>query len=336
MKIDVFAHVFPRRAFDRFLQIAGDLKDMGKRTRNVPMLFDLDLRFGVMDRFGDYRQIISMASPPIESYAGPEVTAELCRIANDEMADLVSRHPDRFAGFAACIPMNHPGEAERELHRAIGDLGARTVQIFSNVAGRPLDRDEFRFLFETMAGYDLPILLHPARGADFPDYASEERSRYEIWWTFGWPYETSVAMARLVFAGVFDRLPGLKVITHHMGAMIPYFEGRVGHGWDQLGRRTTEEDYTALRKSMKMRTLDYFKLFYADTALFGSLAATRCGLAFFGVDRVVFASDTPFEPEPGVYIRETIDVVDRLEITAEERERIYWKNAKRLLKLDGV
>ncbi len=336
MKIDVFAHVFPRRAFDRFLEIAPNLQDMGRRTRNVAMLFDLDLRFRVMDRFGDYRQIISMASPPIESYASPQAAAELSRIANDEMADLVDRHPDRFAGFAASIPMNHPAEAERELDRAIRNLGACTVQIYSNVAGRPLDREEFRFLFDAMAGYDLPILLHPARGADFPDYATEDRSLYEIWWTFGWPYETSVAMARLVFSGVFDRLPGLKVITHHMGAMIPYFEGRVGHGWDQLGLRTTAEDYLAFRKSMPRRPLDYFKLFYADTALFGSLAATQCGLAFFGVDRVVFASDTPFEPEPGLYIRETADVLDRLDITAEERERIYWKNAQRLLKLDRL
>jgi predicted TIM-barrel fold metal-dependent hydrolase len=336
MKIDLFNHIFPRKFFDKMLAVAPQHGDMGKRVRNIPVLFDMDLRFRVMDRFGDYRQVVSMASPPMEAFAGPEVTPELARIANDEMAELVSRHPDRFAGFAASLAMNNPAEAERELHRVMRDLGARGVQIFSNVAGRPLDRDEFRFLFEAMAGYDLPIWLHPARGADFADYKSEDRSRYEIWWTFGWPYETSVAMARLVFAGVFDRLPSLKVITHHMGAMIPYFEGRVGHGWDQLGLRTTEEDYTALRKSMKMRPLDYFKLFYADTALFGSLAGTQCGLAFFGVDRVLFASDTPFEPEPGLYIRETVDVIERLEITADERERIYWKNAKRLLKLDRL
>jgi len=336
MKIDIFCHVFPRRAFHRFLQVAPNLQDMGKRVRNCPMLFDLDLRFRIMDRFGDYRQVVSMASPPIESFAGPEATVELARIANDEMAELVSRHPDRFAGFAASLPMNHPAEAERELHRVMRDLGARGLQIFSNVAGLPLDREEFRFVFEAMTGYDLPLWLHPARGAGFPDYRTEDRSRYEIWWTFGWPYETSAAMARLVFAGLFDRLPGLKIITHHMGAMIPYFEGRVGHGWDQLGLRTTEEDYGALRRTMKLRPLDYFKRFYADTALFGSSAATRCGLAFFGVDRVLFASDTPFEPEPGLYIRETVDVIDKLEITAEEREQIYWKNAKRLLKLERV
>ena len=84
---------------------------------------------------------------------------------------------------------------------------------------------------------------------------------------------------------------------------------------------------------MKMRPLDYFKKFYADTAVFGAAAATRCGLSFFGVDQVLFASDTPFEPQPGVYIRETIDVLNRLDITADERDRIYWKNAQRLLRI---
>jgi predicted TIM-barrel fold metal-dependent hydrolase len=334
MKIDIFAHIFPRRAFERVLERTPDLKDMAKRTQNVAMAFDLDLRFRVMDRFGDYRQVLSAASPPVEALAGRDAAPEIARVINDEMAALVSRHPERFAGFAAALPMNNPAEAERELHRAMRDLGARGVQVFTNVGGLPLDRPEFQFIFEAMAGYDLPVWLHPARGADFPDYPSESRSLYEIWWTFGWPYETSVAMARLVFAGVFDRYPELKIIAHHMGAMAPYFEGRLGHGWDQLGLRTTGEDYVALRKSMKMRPVDSFKQFYADTALFGSLPATRCGLAFFGVDHVLFASDTPFEPEPGLYIRETVDVIDRLDITAEERERIYWKNAARLLKLD--
>ena len=120
-----------------------------------------------------------------------------------------------------------------------------------------------------------------------------------------------------------------------MGAMIPYCEGRVGHGWDQLGTRTSDTDYTALRASMPMRPLDYFKKFYADTAVFGAAAATRCGLSFFGVDRVLFASDTPFEPEPGIYISETIDVLDRLEIIDDERDFIYRKNAQRLLRLNA-
>src|SRR5688572_32029110 len=105
-----------------------------------------------------------------------------------------------------------------------------------------------------MAAFGLPVWLHPFRGADVTDYATEEKSLFEIWWTFGWPYETSVAMARLVFSGIFDRHPGLKIITHHLGAMAPYFEGRVGPGWDQLGSRTSDEDYGAVLKRSEEHT----------------------------------------------------------------------------------
>jgi aminocarboxymuconate-semialdehyde decarboxylase len=120
--------------------------------------------------------------------------------------------------------------------------------------------------------------------------------------------------------------------------MVPYFEGRVGPGWDQLGARTSDEDLSAVLKRLKKRPLDYFKeFFYGDTALFGSLAGTKCGLEFFGVDHVLFASDSPFDPEKGpMFIRETIKVIDQLEITPEEREKIYEGNARRLLKLDAL
>ena len=333
MKIDIFNHIFPERFFAEFLNAASGLKDMGKRVRNIPTMVDLDARFRMMDEFGEYCQVISLASPPLEAYAGPETSPHLARIANDGMAELVDRYPTRFPGFAACLPMNNPAAAEKELERAVTQLGALGVQIFSNAAGKPLDAPEFEPLFAELARRDLVIWLHPARGGDFPDYRGEDRSKFEIWWTFGWPYETSVAMARLVFSGLFDRYPNLKIITHHMGAMIPYFEGRVGHGWDQLGLRSSDEGYDALLKSMKKRPIDYFRMFHADTALFGALAATQCGLAFFGVDHVLFASDTPFEPTPGLYIRETIGVIESLDLPAEDKERIYRGNAERLLKL---
>ena len=143
-------------------------------------------------------------------------------------------------------------------------------------------------------------------------------------------------MSRLVFSGYFDKFPNLKIITHHMGGMIPYFEGRVGYGWDQLGTRTSDVDYKALLKSMKKRPVDYFKNFYADTALFGAGPATKCGFDFFGVDNVIFASDMPFEPAPGVYARETIKCVEALGLTKEQKEKIYRQNAEKLLKLKTV
>ena len=335
-RIDVFTHIFPPRYFDKMTEVCDDEQTL-KRYLAIPMLVDLEERFRAMDQFGDYRQILSLASPPIETLAGPEVTPELARYANDGMAECCESYPDRFPGFVASLPMNNAEASIEELHRAIGELGARGVQVYSNANGRPLDGAEYAPLFDAMAEYDLPIWLHPTRGPNFADYLSEEKSLYEIWWTFGWPYDTSVAMARLVFSGLFDRLPDIKIITHHMGAMIPYFEGRVGPGWDQLGKRTADEDYGALLESLEKRPHDYFKMFYADTALFGAAAATRCGLDFFGVDKVVFASDSPFDPEGGtMYIRETIQIVDELDITTDQRQKIYKDNAAELLKLEGL
>jgi predicted TIM-barrel fold metal-dependent hydrolase len=334
-KIDIFTHIFPRAYAQRMTELAPAYKDAGKRVRGVPMLVDLGERFRVMDRFDGYQQVLSIATPPIEVLASPIDAVDLALRANDGMAELVRKYPDRFPGFVASLPLNDPDEALRETHRAIGDLGARGIQLFTNVCGKPLVAPEFLPLFDAMAAFDLPIWLHPYRGAEISDYASEARSLYEIWWTFGWPYETSVAMARIVFAGLFDQHPGLKIITHHMGAMAPYFEGRVGPGWDQLGVRTSDEDYTLVLKGLKKRPLDYFRMFYADTALFGAFDATVCGLRFFGADRALFASDSPFDPEKGpMYIRDTIAVIDRLPISPEDRAAIYSGNAIRLLKLE--
>jgi aminocarboxymuconate-semialdehyde decarboxylase len=309
-------------------------KDIGKRVAHIPVAVDLDHRFRVMDELGDFKQVITLPTPPIEVFASPSASLDVARAANDGLAELVAKHPDRFLAFAASLPLNNFDACLPEAVRAMDQLGARGVMLYSNAAGVALDAPELRPLFAEMARRDLPIWLHPIRDASFPDYQTETESLYEIWWTFGWPYETSVAMARLVFSGLFDRHPGIKIITHHMGGMVPFFEGRVGHGWDQLGKRTSDRDYSSLLRSMKRRPVDYFHDFYADTALFGATSATACGLEFFGVDRVLFATDMPFDPSPGLYARETIRILDGLPITGDERDRIYRRNALRLLKLD--
>ena len=336
MKLDIFNHICPRGYWDRMLEVVPKAKatDMHKRVREIPCMIDLDERFRIMDMFGDYAQVICLPNPPIEAFAAPKMANELARIGNDGMAELVRKHPQRFPGFIASLPMNDPEGLLKEATRAVNELGAVGVQVFTNVNGRPLTDPATMPLFDLMAKIDLPIWMHPARGADVVDYKGEKKSHYEIWWTFGWPYETSVAMSHIVFAGLFDKHPNLKIITHHLGGMIPYFEGRVGPGWDQLGTRTSDEDYTLLLKKLKKRPLDYFKMFYADTATFGARAATECGLEFFGADHVLFASDMPFDPEKGTaFIRWTIEILDKLPITAAERSAIYEGNARRLLKL---
>jgi predicted TIM-barrel fold metal-dependent hydrolase len=333
-KLDIFTHIMPAPYHSRLMAAAPAFADVGKRMRNVPMLVDLDLRFRVMDGFDGYQQVLSLPTPPIEAMVSGQAAIDLAKAANDGMAELVERYPERFPAFVASLPLDDPDAAMQELQRAVGALGARGVQFFSNIRGAPPTSPALLPLFEAMVGYDLPIWLHPYRGPTTSDYATEDRSQFEIWWTFGWPYETSVAMSRIVFAGLFDRWPALKIITHHMGAMAPYFAGRVGPGWDQLGARTSAPDGAEALTRLRRRPLDYFHMFYADTALFGAYDATLCGLAFFGADRVVFASDAPFDPEGGpMYIRETMAIVDRLPVTDAERREIYAGNAVRLLKL---
>ncbi len=334
-KIDIFNHIWPKPFFDRLVKELGTMSDMTKRSGDVPMMTDLDRRFEVMDMFGEeYQQVLSLASPPLEKFAGPQGALELSQIGSDSMAELCRKYPERFPAFIGTAPMNNPDALIEECRRAIEDLGAAGMQIFTNISGKPVDLPEYAPFFEYMAKAGKPIWLHPARAQNFSDYESESRSEYEIWWTLGWPYESSAAMARMVFSGMFDKYPGLTVITHHAGGMIPYFEGRVGPGWDQMGKRTSDRDLTSVLKALKRPHLDYFKEFYADTASFGSRKAIEHAIEFFGEDRVVFASDAPFDPEGGpMYIRETLRILDALDVTEEVRHKLYHGNAEKLLGL---
>jgi predicted TIM-barrel fold metal-dependent hydrolase len=330
MRIDAYTHFIPDKYFAKMLE--GDHKDIGKRVREIPCIHDLDVRRKIVDMFDDYAQILSYPMPPPERMYKPEQLEDMIRLLNDGFAEIVTKHPDRFPGFVAQAALLARDGGVREAERAIKDLGAIGVQINTNVNGKPLDRPEFEPFFAAMAKLGKPVWVHPARAANHPDYLEEKRSRYEIWWTFGWSYETAAFMARMVFSKMMDKYPNLKLITHHFGGIVPMLEGRIGPGQDQLGARTSDEDLGALRRSLKKRPLDYFKQdFYCDTAVFGSHAATVCGLAFFPLDKVVFASDCPFDPEKGTgYIRETLKILDSLDLAKEAREKIYYKNLERI------
>lgn len=327
--IDIYTHIMPERFFAELTKTSPKLGNIGARMRAVKPIHDLDVRFRLMDGAGvDYRQVISLPNPPLEDVCGADDAARLARVGNDGMAELCAKHPDRFPAFAASISMLDIDAALAEIDRAVTQLGARGIQIFTNVAGKPLDLPEFEPVFAAMARHDLPIWLHPARTSDMTDYASEPKSRYEMWWCFGWPYETSVAMSRIVFSGLLDRYENLNIITHHCGGMIPYFDGRVGPGLEVLGHRTLDEDYSGVLKALKRPHMEYFHRFYGDTAMFGASNGLHSGLKFFGADHVVFSTDSPFAP-----IKETIVALDALELSAEDRTKITGGNARRLLKL---
>jgi aminocarboxymuconate-semialdehyde decarboxylase len=137
---------------------------------------------------------------------------------------------------------------------------------------------------------------------------------------------------RLVYSKIMDNHPNLKIITHHFAGIVPMLEGRLGPGNDVMGSRTTDEDYVALRKSLKKRPLDYFKQdFYADTAAFTAVPATKAGMEFFPLDKIIFASDCPFDPEGGtMYPRVTLQILESLNLSKADQDTIYWKNLERI------
>jgi uncharacterized protein len=330
--IDVFNHFVPPAYFERVRRLVPD-QPVATAFPRLRTLWDVDARLRLLDEFGDgYAQVLSLANPPLELLGPPDATPELARLANDGLAEVCRRYPQRFPTFIASLPMNNVDAALAEIDRAVTSLGARGVQVFTNIAGKPLSAPEFRPVFARMTEHDLPVWVHPMRGPQFPDYASEQTSADEIWFTFGWPYETTACMARLIYAGLFDEIPNAKIITHHMGGMIPYFAGRIGLGFRQIFFGTPERN--PLAEGLKRAPAEYYRMLYADTALNGDVAATRCGHAYFGTPRCLFATDAPFDAEQGRgLIAKTIAAVDALDIPEDERARIFSGNARALLRL---
>lgn len=331
MRIDAYCHFIPNRFFKEVLSV-GAYADIGKRMMGVPSIYDTKIRLKVIDKFKDYAQIPSYPMPPFEVMTkDPQQAEEYAKIVNDGFAELCKQHPDHFPGWVAQAPMTAPDLGVRESARAM-KMGALGVQIYTNVGGKPLDAPEFDPFWAAMNKTGTPVWMHPYRGASFPDYLSEKKSKYEIWWTLGWSYETAAAMSRMVISGLFDRYPKLKIITHHFGGIVPMLEGRLGPGWDQIGARTSDEDLQAVKNKLKKRPLRYFKEnFYTDTAVFGGKPATECGLAFYPTEKVVFASDCPFDPEKGTYYtRETLKILDGIDMSKKTYKAIMHGNLEKI------
>ena len=156
MIIDVFNHFMPKSIFERLSSLVPGHVTL-TAFPELPTLWDVDARLRMMDEFDGLRQVLSLANPPIEILGSPDGTPELARIANDGLAELCRKHPDRFPTFIASMPMNNVEACVRELDRAIADLGAKGIQIFTNVLGKPLSSPEFRPIFQSMARHDLPV-----------------------------------------------------------------------------------------------------------------------------------------------------------------------------------
>lgn len=321
MKIDMWTHIMTPKYREAVLKrLPSGI--MGE----VPAMFDLEQRFRITDKYGEYVQVLTFSSPAIEAVADAHDAVWLAQLSNDELAEILAKHPDRFVAGVANLPMNNMDEALKEAERAVKDLGFRGVMVYSNINGKPLDALEFMPLYEMMARLDLPIWIHPRREPSVPDYATESESKYRLFGALGWPYETQLAMARLVCSGVLERYPSLKFITHHCGAAIPFFGNRLA-AWLR--------DFNKIKPGVLSRPLiEYFRMFYGDTALNGNTPALLCGCAFFGADHLLFGTDMPYGGAQGdLPIKEAVNAVNEMNIPDADKDRIFADNARRLLHL---
>lgn len=341
MKIDIFCHITPPKFLEALEKMVSAEVSKQLPCRLLPSLTDLGLRFGIMDKSEDMVQVLTLTNPPIETVAEPADAVELARIVNDEMAELVAKHPGRFVGAVACLPMNDMEAALKEVDRAINELHFRGVQIYTNIMGKTLDSPELMPLYEKMVHYDLPIWIHPFyqyAGAvakdkeQFADYRVFTGKEDPAWAmeraALGLPAATASAMTRLVYSGVFDTYPDIKFITHHCGSNIPYVACRIEILYDMFKVRE------GVDHGLARPILEYYKMFYADSALHGNAAALMCGYDFFGAEHILFGSDMPFDSEIGLLAMcQTVESIEKMEITDIERRKIFEDNARELLRL---
>jgi len=319
MPIDAFCHIIPRGYRSALESMVGTgriarFSDFFQGELRVPGISDLDERFSLMVSLPKTKQVLSLSGPFLETIAAPQDGLELAKRANDEMAQLVAEHPDRFVAGVAALPLNDVELALQEIDRAVSDLGLKGIQMGTDLSGKPLDAPELIPIYERMAHHDLPIFIHPSRNSFAPDYPGESESRYNLFSIIGWPYSTSMAMMRLAYGGVLERFPFLKLITHHAGGTVPY-----------LAKRIELSD----RRELPRAIGDYLRLFYGDTAVQGNTANLMCARAFFGADHLLFGTDFPFVRDLSMNVR----AVEAMEIPEDEKKAILEDNVRRLLKL---
>ncbi len=326
MKIDIFCHIVPPGYKSALEKTIGPVAMVDV----LQTMYDMEQRFRVMDQFEDVIQVLTVSLPPLEVIPDKHKSAALAKMANDEMAELIAKYPDRFVAAIACLPMNDIDAALQETDRAIKDLKFRGVQIFTPTNDKPLDSPEFLPLYAKMAEYKLPVFIHPHRDGDYPDYRTEKESRYSLNTLFGWIYETSAAMIRLTYSGIMEKYPDLRIITHHSGAMIPFLENRIVDFAD-FGEKLLKTD---IKHNLRKPVLDYLKMFYVDTAIYGNTPGLMCSYALYGPQHMVFATDFPYDIQGGLkHNKATIAAIEEMNISHSEKEMIFEGNARRLLHL---
>jgi aminocarboxymuconate-semialdehyde decarboxylase len=278
---------------------------------------DPEERIKVMEKHGIDMQVLTQPTPILMGLRTEE-TEEVCRITNDAIGKVCRSYPDKFVPFAI-VSLLDVKQAIYELDRAVNEWGCRGVVIGTNQNNKGVDAPENGRFYEKVCEYDIPVFLHPMNWSSY-DPVNEDPAVMRL---FGWPFDTTIALLRLIVSGTMERHPTLKVVTHHLGGgMFPFFSNRFNIKFENL------------KKEMKRPLTESLERIYGDTAVDGTAAALPCGHAFFGTERMLFGTDYPFSPEKGeVYLRENLAIVKEWDLPEEDKAKILGENAKGLLKL---
>jgi aminocarboxymuconate-semialdehyde decarboxylase len=324
MIIDSYSHVCPEPLLDAISE--RHPSDEVAALRKNSYLFDGERRLRYMDRIGVDQQALVLVRPPMWLGMPRPIIHELTRVANTSIAEMAARWPDRFIPVGVLPVVDD--EMMAEFERLRNELGIRGVLIFSNIEGLPLDDASMWPLYGAAAATDTPIWIHPQHGHSYPWLKRDLLDRL-----FGWPFETTLAMARLVFGGVLQRYPDLKFVTHHLGGMVPFYASRADAMSQEIARYR-DAALTAASEPLDGRPTDYFRKFYNDSMVNGSAAAMRCGLDFFGAEHVMYGTDFPMGSNDGEdWPVEVLDTIRSLDLPASEAELVLSGNLRRIMRL---
>jgi len=280
---------------------------------------DIERRIQHMDQLGVDIHVLTIPAPGADRFEGQDAI-EIARVANDAIAAIARRHPKRFIGFFTLPTCNVKASLD-ELERAVNHLGLRGFGCFANLNGQALDREDLLPIYERLAKYKLPVYIHPTAPL------ATEAVGIDIMPTliFGWAFDSTVAMTRLVYGRVLERFPEIDWVVADVGGVLAFFAQRA------INIYSGRTDEIRHKYGLKENPLDSFRRFYVDTADHPT-STLRCVKDFFGPERMVLGTNYPYGPEEGcVLVKNSLKAIDGLELNAADKEKILGGNATRIL-----
>jgi len=330
-RIDAHTHFSSLKYIELLEKQEGRPFVLAGMYKTRPSIIDAKVRLDMLDRNEIDLQVL-VPLPWLEAFprvvADRALAVQAARFINDEIAAVVAAEPKRFRGVAL-LPTFDSETMVAELHRAVKELGFVGGYVAVGHTAKPVDHPDFEALYKAVADLDVTLWLHPSQ-PPLPEYAGEKVSKYHEWIQIGWPYDTTSAMYRIVFAGVFDRYPGIRIVTHHHGGFVPYYAARMAGSWEDFDEFGGSEP-TKISKPY----INHFKKFYCDTACNNfAPKVLELALDFFGPERVMYGSDAPFGADGGQsFMIGSLKSVQAMQISPEVRSAILSGNASRILKM---